>query len=342
LYNLFIFAVLSKGVAMDDYSSSELMQMITGYQRSRIILSAVELNIFDKLKGHQLYNEELAEKINAVPGSLEKLLNILASLKLLKKDNGKFSNTESSEKFLVKSSPDFLGGVMHQNHLWNTWSKLSAIIKDKDTVKEAEINRRGDEWLRAFIAAMHARGIGRAKAVKGLINFSGVNKILDIGGGSGVFATTFIKDNPAMSAVIFDLPNVVPITAEYIEKENMFDRISTLSGNYLRDDIGSGYDLIFLSAVIHSNSNDENALLVKKCASALNINGKIVILDYIMNDDRTSPLAGAIFAINMLVGTDEGTTYTEKEVKEWLTAAGLNNFKFISAGEGNGLIIGGF
>jgi 2-polyprenyl-3-methyl-5-hydroxy-6-metoxy-1,4-benzoquinol methylase len=327
---------------MSDYSSSELMQMITGYQRSRIILSAVELNIFDMLDGHELTAQELAEKINSVPDSLEKLLNVLTSLGLLNKNNGKFSNTESSGKFLVKTSPTFLGGVMHQNHLWDTWSKLSAVIKSKETKKEAEINQRGGEWLRAFIAAMHARGISRAKAVKELINFSGVKKLLDIGGGSGVFASTFIKDGPDISAVIFDLPNVVPITREYIEKANMSGRISTLSGNYLLDDIGSGYDLIFLSAVIHSNSYDDNALLVKKCASALNKNGRIIILDYIMNDDRTSPLAGAIFAINMLVGTDEGTTYTENEIREWMRLAGLNNFELISAGEGNSLMIGGF
>jgi SAM-dependent methyltransferase len=327
---------------MNDYSSSELMQMITGYQRSRILLSAVELNIFDELDGQELSSKELAEKIEAVPDSLEKLLNVLTSLRLLNKNNGKFSNTESSGKFLVKSSPSFLGGVMHQNHLWNTWSKLSAIIKSKETKKEVEINRRGGEWLRAFIAAMHARGTTRAIAIKELINFSGVKRILDIGGGSGIFASIFIKDNPSMSAVVFDLPNVVPITKEYIEKDNMSKRISTLTGNYLLDDIGSGYDLIFLSAVIHSNSYNENALLLKKCASALNKKGKIVILDYIMNEDRTIPLAGAIFAINMLVGTDEGTTYTEAEVKEWMTAAGLNNFDLINAGEGNGLMIGGF
>ena len=326
---------------MNDYSSSDLMQMITGYQRSRILLSAVELNVFDELAGGELSSDELAEKIGAVPDSLEKLLNVLASLSLLNKNNGKFSNTESSGKYLVKSSPSFLGGVMHQNHLWDTWSKLSSVIKSSDAKKEGEINQRGSEWLKAFIAAMHARGISRAIAIKKLINFEGVKKILDIGGGSGIFASTFIKDNPSMSAVVFDLPNVIPLTKEYIEKENMSDRISTLTGNYLHDHIGSGYDFIFLSAVIHSNSYDENALLIKKCASALNKNGKIAVLDYIMNDDRTIPLAGAIFAINMLVGTDEGTTYTEKEIIEWMSAAGINNFELINAGEGNGLLIGG-
>jgi 2-polyprenyl-3-methyl-5-hydroxy-6-metoxy-1,4-benzoquinol methylase len=326
---------------MNDYSASELMQMITGYQRSRIILSAVELNIFDHLSGNELSSSELAAKINAVPASLEKLLNVLASIDLLIKKNDKFSNSTSSDKLLVKSNPAFLGGVMHQNHLWDTWSKLSAIVKSKDAKKKSDINQSGDEWLKAFIAAMHARGVSRAKSVKTLIDFSGVNRILDIGGGSGVFASTFIKDDASMSAVIFDLPNVVPITREYIEKDNMSERISTLSGNYLMDDIGSGYDLIFLSAVIHSNSYDENALLVKKCVSALNRNGKIAILDYIMNDDRTSPVGGAIFAINMLVGTNEGTTYTETEIKKWMSAAGLKDFSLINAGEGNGLLIGG-
>jgi 2-polyprenyl-3-methyl-5-hydroxy-6-metoxy-1,4-benzoquinol methylase len=327
---------------MVDYTSSDLMQMITGYQRSRIILSAVELNIFNELEGQELSSTELANKIAAEPEALETLLNVLTALSLLQKNNGKFSNSESSAKFLVKSNPAYLGHVMHQIHLWNTWSNLSSVVKSKSIRKEAEINQRGDEWLKAFIAAMHARGINRAIAMKELIDFSGVKKLLDIGGGSGVFAATFIEDDPSMSAVVFDLPNVVPITKEYIEKQNMSGRISTLSGNYLRDDIGSGYDFIFMSAVIHSNSYDENALLVKKCASALNKNGRIAILDYVMNEDRTSPLSGAMFAINMLVGTDGGTTYTEKEIKEWMTEAGINKTNLVNAGEGNGLMIGGF
>jgi SAM-dependent methyltransferase len=150
-----------------------------------------------------------------------------------------------------------------------------------------------------------------------------------VGGGSGAYAMAFVKARSNINAAVFDLPNVIPITRGYIEKEGLADKIKTIEGDYTVDPLGKGYDLIFLSAIIHSNSIEVNMKLLKKCLEALNPGGQVVIQDFIMDENRTTPLSGALFALNMLVSTEAGDTYTESEVRDWMTAAGLSSIKRI-------------
>jgi hypothetical protein len=116
--------------------------------------------------------------------------------------------------------------------------------------------------------------------------------------------------------------------------------VETIAGDYLMDGFGGKYDLIFVSAVIHINSPEENLLLIKKCAEALNPSGQLVILDHIMNEDRTEPQVGAIFALNMLVGTLHGDTFTESEVRSWMLDAGLKEISRKNTLQGTSLMIG--
>ncbi|MBA4407721.1 acetylserotonin O-methyltransferase, partial [bacterium] len=198
----------------------------------------------------------------------------------------------------------------------------------------------GIDWLESFIGAMHYRGIKEAKLTSMLLDLSKVNHMLDVGGGSGAFAMEFIKKNPNMNAVVFDLPNVIPITGRYVAEERMTEKFSFLSGNYLTNDLGNGYDLILLSAIVHINSLEENNMLIKKCYDSLNNGGQIVIKDWVMNEDRTEPAGGAYFALNMLVGTERGDTYTETEMKNWFTNAGIKKIERKDTSFGSSLMIG--
>ena len=152
----------------------------------------------------------------------------------------------------------------------------------------------------------------------------------------GHFPWNLFPGNRKLEATVFDLPNVVPITKKFIEKEGFSNRIKTHTGDYTRDALPKGFDLVFLSAIIHSNSLETNQELIIKCFNALNKNGKIVIQDWIMNNDRTQPASGAVFAINMLVGTESGNCFTEKEVTEMLTTAGFKNISRIEFESGSG------
>ncbi len=325
----------------NDYlKPEEIRALANSFQQSRILLSAIELGLFTTLDKQMLPSKEVAKKINADERATDRLMNALVALGFLRKVHGKFFNSENASQYLVKNKPEFMGGLFHSLGLWNTWSSLTESVKAGTSAAERKPSPGGVDWLESFIGAMHYRGVKEAKITALMLDLSASKKMLDVGGGSGAFAMEFIKKNSSMSAVVFDLPNVIPITSRYVEQEKMDDKISYLSGDYLVDDFGGGYDLIFLSAIVHINSFDENNLLIKKCYNSLNTDGQIVIKDWVMNEDRTEPAGGAFFALNMLVGTERGDTYTGTEMKNWFTNAGIKKIERKNTSFGSSLMIG--
>ena len=295
------------------------------FQKSRILLSGFELDVFTNIDESGTASDQIADRLHLDKHACERLLNALVSLEFLTKQDHLFYNTVDSFSYLSKKSPDYLGGLMHTNHLWNTWSNLTRVVKTGKSAQPEEINARGDEWLFAFISAMHDRATKQAPQQIARLDLTGVVSLLDVGGGSGAYSMEFIRRKPEIEATVFDLPNVVPITQRFVDKEGFSGKIKTHTGDYTTDNLPNGFDLVFLSAIIHSNSLEVNRELVRNCFQALNENGRIVIQDWIMNNERTQPTAGAIFAINMLVGTEAGDCFTEQEVTEMLEDAGFGN-----------------
>lgn len=303
----------------------QIKEQFSAFQSSRILLTAFELDIFSVLDKAALSSIQVSETIQTDARATDRLLNALCVLGYLKKHSDKFSNPDFVSTFLVKGKPQFISGIYHSNHMWDTWTNMTEAVKKGEPAFEASINNRGDEWLNAFIEAMHNRAKNQADPSIAPIDLNNVNKILDIGGGSAAFSMAFIRKKDTIKATVFDLPNVTPITRSYIEKEGFSGKIETYDGDYNTDDIPSGYDLIYMSAIIHANSFEENKKLVRKCAQSLNSGGQLVIQDFIMSDDRLQPERGTIFALNMLTGTKGGDTYTENEIRNWMKEAGLTN-----------------
>jgi SAM-dependent methyltransferase len=306
-----------------------IREFAASFQKSRILLSGFELDIFTNIEKSGTAGNQIANKLHLDEHACERLLNALVSLGFLAKQNGLFFNTPESFAFMSKKSPDYLGGLMHTNHLWNTWSNLTGVVKTGISAHPAEINVRGEEWLFPFINAMHDRAKKQAPQQLADIDLSGVMSTLDIGGGSGAYSMELVSKKPGIEATVFDLPNVIPITKKFIDKEGYSGKIKTHPGDYTKDDLPEGFDMVFLSAIIHSNSLEVNQNLIKNCFHSLNKNGRIIIQDWIMNSDRTQPTSGAVFAINMLVGTEAGDCFTEQEVTEMLIVAGFKNISRI-------------
>jgi SAM-dependent methyltransferase len=328
-------------MAKEITTPGELIEMVNAFRISKIILSAYELGLFTILENLTLTSDEVAKTLKMNRRSTDRFMNALVSIGLLNKVNFQFSNTPFSAKYLVKGKPFYLEGLSHQVHLWKTWSTLTDAVKVGTTVAvEESIGERGEEWLTSFIAAMHSRGVPQSKEVADVIDLSKTRSVLDVGGGSGAFSFEFIRRDKEMKAVVFDLPAVVTLTQKYIDQAGLTSKVVTKAGDYLLDDFGDGYDLIFVSAVIHINSPEENQALIRKCAESLNTKGQLIILDHFMNDERTEPVIGAIFALNMLVGTEHGDTYTESEVRSWMLDAGLKDILRKETIHGTSLMIG--
>ena len=321
-------------------NAQEIREAIMAFRKSRILLTAYELDVFTFIGTKSYPSETISEALNLDHNAAERLLNALVALGLLEKNNRNFSNSGDSYRFLSKDSPAYIGGLMHSNHLWNTWSHLTEVVKSGTVAHREDINDRGNEWLEAFINAMHDRGKKQAPDQVAKIDLQNVGSVLDVGGGSGCFSMEFIKRKAGLNAAVFDLPNVVPISKRIIEREGFSGRIEHYSGDYTVDELPVGFDLVFLSAIIHSNSSETNQELVKKCFNSLNANGKIVIQDWIMNEAKTEPVQGAIFSINMLVGVEGGDCYSENEVSKWMKNAGFTDISKVELEEGISQLIG--
>ena len=187
---------------------------------------------------------------------------------------------------------------------------------------------------------MHERAHRNAPNVVSLLDLSNVYRVLDVGGGSGAYSMAFVHAREGILTTVFDLPNVTPLTREYIDQEGLSEKVETVEGDYNKDNLGSNFDLVFLSAIVHINSYDQNKALIHKASKALNPGGQVVIHDFIMDDDRTAPAFGTLFSLNMLVGTEAGDTYTESEVRSWMGEAELSNVKRKDTEFGTTLIIG--
>lgn len=326
---------------MEEIKSPEnIRDIANAFRASRVLLTAFELKIFTVLDKHMMTSEEVSQKLNTDTRATDRLMNALCGMGILKKVKGKFYNSDLSSKYLVENKPEFMGNLYHTNHLWNTWSFLTESVKQGSSFKGDQNKKEKDNWVEAFIGAMHYRGVNQGKILSMMIDLTNVKKMLDVGGGSAAFSMEIVKKNPSIKATVLDLPHVIPLTKKYVSEAGLLNNFNFIEGDYLTKDFGSDYDLILLSAIIHINSYEQNKMLIKKCADALNKNGMIVISDFIMNDDRTQPVHGALFSINMLVGTTNGDTYTEKEMREWFESAGSSKIERKNTAFGSDLMIG--
>ena len=320
-------------------SAEDIRELANSFRESRTFLTAFEVKIFTVLDKHMMTSEEVSQKIIADPRATNRLMNALCAMGLLKKIHGKFYNSDLSSKYLVEGKPDFMGNLYHTNNLWDNWSNLTDSVINGTSVLNDKGKSEKDDWVESFIGAMHYRGVHQGKILAIMIDISNVKTMLDIGGGSAAFSIEIVKRNPAISATVLDLPYVIPLTKRYVSEAGLSDKFNFIEGDYLSKEFEGNYDLILLSAIIHINNYEQNKMLIKKCADALNKNGIIVINDFIMNDDRTQPYHGVLFSLNMLVGTANGDTYTEKEIREWFESAGLSKIERKNTSFGSDLMI---
>ncbi|HXY07980.1 MAG TPA: methyltransferase [Terriglobales bacterium] len=315
-----------------------LDHMIRGYWASRCILTALEVDIFTAV-GDGANAEQIGTKIHANARAVGMLLNALVALGLLSKTADDYKNTPESARFFVQGSKDnHRNGLLHIANIWHRWSTLTdAVLRGT----HIPIDRDGTaKWTQDFIAAMQRIAKERAPHVVKALGTSGVRRVLDLGGGSGAYSIAFAKACPEVRCEILDLPEVVPLAAEYISRAGVPAQVSLRAGDMLRDDFGSGYDLIMLNAICHMFSEDQNQDIFRRAHHALAPNGRLIVQDFILNPDKTGPQHAALFSLNMLVATDAGASYSELEYTQWMKAAGFTEVSRINLLGPSDLIVG--
>ncbi|NQU63918.1 MAG: methyltransferase domain-containing protein [SAR324 cluster bacterium] len=317
----------------------ELNRYLRSFMESRLVLSAIELDLFTAV-GQGATAAEVAAARQTDPRATESILNALVAIELLLKEDDIYQNSAVTADFLVSGAKhDSISATLHPVRLWDSWSTLTECVKTGTPVKTGRAVR-DEAQTQAFIAAMHKNGEFRGKMTVQQLNLDGVRHILDLGGGSGAYTISFLRHKLSLRATLFDIPEVIPLSETYVSEAGLSDRVTFISGDMMDDSLGEEYDLAWISAICHMWGPEQNRKLIKSVYESLNPGGQIVIQDFILEDHKTAPRMGAVFALNMLVNTQSGSSYSKSEYQSWLKEAGFYDVVIKSLPGPTDLIIG--
>ena len=320
----------------------EILALSRNFMECRVLLTGAELNIFTCL-AKSASCRELAEKHGWHERPLTVLLDALTAIGMLIKKDGLYSTNPVLLPILRSDSQQtILPMIRHAATMWKNWSNLTRIVTKTGGVEGTSGSFKDLSDQKAFIGAMHVVGSLLAPKIVQAVNPGPAHRLIDVGGGSGTYTIAFLQAYPEISATLFDLPEVVDMGRARITDAGLMDRVTIVAGNFYTDSLPAGHDLALVSAIIHMNSPEQNVDLYKKIFDALVPGGRIVVRDHVMKPDHTAPKSGALFAVNMLVGTPGGGTYTYDEIKTGLTASGFENIKLIQESEAMGGLVEAF
>ena len=302
------------------------------YMKSRVLFTAAELDLFTKLEGCHYTAAELARDGGWDERGTTRLLDCLAAMDLLQKEQGRYRLSEGSAVLSAKHPATILPMILHLNHIWKNWSQLTETVRQGKNEGLRKIGDWGGEVQEAFIGAMHVIGQELAAEIAAAYDLSPYKKLLDIGGASGTYTMAFLRQNPAMRAVFSILRRCWPWPKKGSRQKVFLDRVELAAGDFYQDELPGDATWPFVGHQFIRTARNRMSSYIKDSSSP-GPGGVVLIRDHIMDESRTQPPAGAMFALNMLVNTTGGDTYTFVEVKETLEAAGFGEVKQVRAGE---------
>ena len=316
------------------WATEEIIAVVRGFQPACVLLAAADLNVFTILKTKPMSAKAVADKLEADTRAITILLDALAAMALLTKQNKEYSLSSDVAQLLTEdSSRSILPAIRHQANCLRRWVQLSQVIRNGQPAERILNIHSETEDLAAFIGAMDNFSTSVATDVISKLRNFNFCHLLDVGSASGTWTIEFLRAVPEAKATLFDLPEVIPMAKEHIAKAGLTDQVEFVEGDFYTDDMPAGADFIWLSAIAHQNSRQQNQELFSKLYTVLENGGKLVLRDVVMDESRTKPEGGALFAINMLVATEGGGTYTFDEFRMDLLNAGFANITLVQQDE---------
>lgn len=296
------------------------------YVESRILQAAVRLGVFDALRWRTADAPGVATAVGADARAIGLLLEALVVLGLLDRDGAGYRLNDLSATYLAGASPrDFSGMIRFDALSWDAWGKLEDAVRNGRPARVPDMYQNDEAETAIFINAMDSlvKARGDAEAVADLLDLSDARRLLDIGPGPATYPIALCRRYPALRATLYDLPGTLRITERYVAASDVAARIECLAGDYRADPVPEGYDIVFLSNIIHGEDEAANEALVGKLSGALVPGGRLVIKDHILGGTRAETDAGRVFSLLMLLTTEGGRCYTRAEVTGWFERAGL-------------------
>ncbi len=318
---------MQKSAALRHYRDKALN---TGYLffYSKTLMTAAKLDVFDHIGTGSKTSNEMAQATGTSEHGIELLLDALAGMGYINKKGRRYANTRHGREIFLKGKELYIGDILDFHEaMWEGWNHLEESVRTGGPAQRHDMFQKEKEETRTFIMAMHNTAMGHAEKLASLVDLGGSKTLLDIGGGSGAYSIFFCKANPRLKATILDLPATLEVTRDVVSRYKMSRKVSLKEGDYNKC-LPNGFDVAFLSHIIHSEGEAANTALMKRIYGALNPGGKVIIQDFILKEGRTQPCFASTFALCMLLFTEEGRTYSFGEVKGWLRAAGFKSIEW--------------
>ncbi|MDH4275917.1 MAG: acetylserotonin O-methyltransferase [Gammaproteobacteria bacterium] len=305
-----------------------VMQAASAYWNSAVLHVAAGMDVFTKLAARPMTADEVAAACGADARGTEMILIGCVGLGFLQKKAGKFQNTKVAETFLVKGAPRYQGGIVTMFESWvPAWSQLKTAVMQGRPVVEKQ-HDHGPEETRTYIMGMLYRGIPQAQLLAKEVPLKGRKRLLDVGGGPGIFSIIFCQKNKGLSADVFDLPQTLAVTRDIIRDYQAEGQVHTREGSYLSDSFGSGYDAVLLSSMINQEGPDVIRNIIAKSFDALESGGLLMIQEQFLNTEKSGPLLPVLIGLNQLVHTPAGRAYSAKEVADMAEEIGFRKLSF--------------
>ncbi|HEY3862547.1 MAG TPA: methyltransferase [Verrucomicrobiae bacterium] len=307
-----------------------IMQFAWGYAPALIIEAAVRHGIFDLLDKGPLTAAQVASQAGASQRGINAILDVLVSLDLLRRKGQRVSLAPESAAFLVSAKPSYYGPFFRHisDQLLPSWIQLADVVRTGRPARSVNSRKQGAKFFADFVESLFPLSFPAASALGqhlGVSRASAPMSVLDIGAGSGVWSIAIAKQSPHVRIHAVDWPQVLKVTRRVAQKHGLAERLTTAPGDFFEADFGTGHRLATIGHILHSEGRDRSRRLLKKVFDALAPGGTVAIQEFMPDDDRNGPPTALIFAVNMLVNTEAGDTFTFAEMSQWLRQAGFKN-----------------
>jgi 2-polyprenyl-3-methyl-5-hydroxy-6-metoxy-1,4-benzoquinol methylase len=307
-----------------------LMDTAWGFTRTQVLKSGVELDLFTEIDRGNDTLEALVRATGASDRGLRILLNALAGLQVLDKSEGRYQLTESGRTFLSRNSPAYMGEwLLHVNALMPAWAQLTEVVRTGKPSRQVEDGADKGEFFTKIVGGLFTMNRpGARAAANAVVGDRRGLRVLDVGAGSGVWGITFAERDPEARVTLVDYPKVLEIAKRFVGDHGMAERFTYVAGSFREVELGQAdFDIAILGHICHAEGAENTQALLRRLHRALKPGGDLVIAEFLADEERRAATLPLLFAVNMLVNTEEGDTYTFAEMSAWLTECGFVNVR---------------
>ena len=315
------------------WNPAELLKLSGGYWSACALHAGVKLDLFSQSGTIP----ELAAATACDARGLEMLLNALTALELLAKDGERYAPTAFAADYLARSSPRYLGYIiMHHHHLMAGWSRLDEAVRSGAPLRGRVSHDADDSERESFEMGMFNLAMQIAPRIVAKVDLRDRRRLLDLGGGPGSYAIHFCQTNPQLSATVYDLASTRPFAEKTIAAFGLSNRITFVAGDFTSADVPNGFDVAWLSHILHGEGPEGCAAILQRAVAALQPGGMLLVQEFILDDTMDGPLFPALFSLNMLLGTPQGRAYSQGQLEALLRAAGVASIRRLEIDLPNG------